>query len=63
MGFIYVEVKYDNENQIWGLYVEVWAFQVTPVAKNLPPNAGDIRDTSLIPGLGRFPGKGHGNPL
>ena len=44
VGFIYVEVKYDNENQIWGLYVEVWAFQVTPVAKNLPPNAGDIGD-------------------
>ena len=33
------------------------------VVKNTPPNAGDIRDTSLIPGLGRFPGKGHGNPL
>ena len=31
--------------------------------KNLPTNAGDIRDTDSIPGLGRSPGEGHGNPL
>ena len=31
--------------------------------KNLPANAGDIRDMGSIPGLGRFPGGGHGNPL
>ena len=33
------------------------------VAKNPPANAGDIRDVGSIPGLGRFPGEGHGNPL
>ena len=26
-------------------------------------NTGDIRDTGLIPGSGRSPGGGHGNPL
>ena len=31
--------------------------------KNLPANAGDTGDVSLIPGLGRFPGEGNGNPL
>ena len=31
--------------------------------KNLPANAGDARDAGLIPGLGRAPGGGHGNPL
>ena len=31
--------------------------------KNPSANAGDIRDVGLIPGLGRFPGGGHGNPL
>ena len=31
--------------------------------KHLPANAGDIRDTGLILGLGRAPGGGHGNPL
>ena len=34
-----------------------------PVVKNLPANAGGIRDAGSIPGLGRCPGVGHGNPL
>ena len=33
------------------------------MVKNSPPNAGDVRDLGLIPGLGRSPGRGHGNPL
>ena len=33
------------------------------MVKNLPANAGDARDTGLIPGLGRSPGRGNGNPL
>ena len=33
------------------------------MVKNLPVNAGDIRDTGSILGLGRSPGGGHGNPL
>ena len=32
------------------------------MVKNLPANARDIRDAGLIPGLGRSPGGGHGNP-
>ena len=32
-------------------------------SKEPSANAGDIRDGSSIPGLGRFPGGGHGNPL
>ena len=39
------------------------ASQVVLVVKNLPANAGDLRHAGLIPGLGRFPGEGHGNPL
>ena len=39
------------------------AFQAALVVKNLPANAGDVRDTDLISGLGRFPGGCHGNPL
>ena len=31
--------------------------------KNLPANAGDIRDAGLILGSGRFPGGGNGNLL
>ena len=37
--------------------------QVEPAVKNLPANAGDVKDEGLIPGLGRFPGGGHGDPL
>ena len=37
--------------------------QVVLVVKSLPANAGDLRDAGLIPGLGRSPGEGHGNPL
>ena len=33
------------------------------MVKNLPANAGDVRDVGLIPGLGRSPGGGNGNPL
>ena len=33
------------------------------VVKNLSANAEDIKDAGSIPGLGRFPGEGHGNPL
>ena len=32
------------------------------MVKNPSANAGDIKDTGLIPGLGRSPGGGHGNP-
>ena len=33
------------------------------VVKNLPANAGDTRDMGLIPGSGRSPGGGNGNPF
>ena len=33
------------------------------VVKNPPANAGDVRDAGLIPGSGRSPAGGHGNPL
>ena len=38
------------------------ASQVTLVVMNMPANEGDTGDESLIPGLGRSPGEGHGNP-
>ena len=41
----------------------VLVFQVVLVVKNLPANAGDIRDVGSIPGSGRSSGGGHGNPL
>ena len=40
---------------------QIGASQV--VLENLPANAGDVRDAGLIPGSGRSPGGGCGNPL
>ena len=37
--------------------------QVVPVEKKLPANAGDTRDASSIPGLGRSFGGRNVNPL
>ena len=37
--------------------------QMVLMVKNLPVNAGDLRDTGSIPGSGRSPGEQHGNPL
>ena len=38
----------------------IMGFPGGSVIKNLPANAGDV---ILIPGLGRSPGEGNGNPL
>ena len=43
--------------------LRIWASQVALVVKNLPANAEDVRDEASIPGSGRSPGGGHGNPL
>ena len=40
-----------------------WASQVVLVVENPPASAGDVRDSGSIPGSGRSPGGGHGNPL
>ena len=48
----------------WG-HKESVAYRASQVAsgKELPANAGDMRDTDLIPGSGKSPGGGHGNPV
>ena len=43
------------------IYNTVGASQVGVVVKNLPANAGDVKDVGLIPGLGRCSGEGNGN--
>ena len=43
----------------WGNRASLMAL----VVKNLPANAGDIRDAASIPGLGRSPEREYGNPL
>ena len=43
--------------------IRVWVSQVALLVKNLPANAGDVREAGSIPGMKRSPGRGHGNPL
>ena len=53
----------------WGKFTFKWTravqrpSQVVLVVKNTPANAGGIRYMGSIPGLGRSPGGGHGNPF
>ena len=42
------------------VYCRYWASQAALVVENQPTSAGDIRDVSSIPGLGRSPGGGLG---
>ena len=46
----------------WGLIPTIQTSQVVLVIKKLPANAGDVKDAGLIPGSGRSPEEGHGNP-
>ena len=43
--------------------LQLWPSQVVLVVKKLPTNTGNLRYAASIPGLGRSPGEGHGNPL
>ena len=45
----------------------LWPYKLLPeddgsVVKNLPAKAGDAGDMDSIPGWGRSPGRGNGNP-
>jgi len=53
------------KSQIYDLIYAIYpsGFPVIVVVKNPPVNAGDVRAAASIPGSGRPPGGGHGNPL
>ena len=58
--YIYTHVYIYTYTHIYSIQ---WASQVAQVVKNPSTNAGNKRDASSIPGLGRSPGVGNGNPL
>ena len=45
------------------VYLSYWGFPGSTVVKNPPANAGDTGEVGSIPGMGRSPGEGNGNPL
>ena len=54
-----------NRANVLLLFSGVWRKEIdsTCQATNPPANAGDIRDSGSIPGLGGYPGVGNGNLL
>ena len=55
------KLQLKEERMAWFICISVMNFSTGgSVVENLPANAGDL---GSIPGLGRFPGEGHGNPL
>ena len=52
--------KSEKDPGLESLYLAIRGFPSGSVVKNLPANAGDV---GLIPGLGRSPGGGNGNPF
>ena len=58
-----------QKHQFFSAQLSLWSSshihtsQVVLVVKNPPDNAGDIRDMGSIPGSGRSPGEGNGNPF
>ena len=59
---IYAKRKSSGDPVIFISYSS-FEFRMVLVRKNLPANAGDLRDVGSIPGSGRSPGGGHGSPL
>ena len=53
----------EPHQELFYVYLLHWSSQVVLVVKNLPAKAGDISDGGSVPGLGRFPGEGNGNPF
>ena len=45
------------------MYLSEWGFPGGAVVKNPAANAGDARDLGSVPGSGRSPEGGNGNPL
>ena len=70
---IYLEVEMEDKkgghykmfefSSFVSVYPVFWASQMVLVVKNQPAKAGDVGDADLIPGSGRSPRGGHGNPL
>ena len=58
-----IHVRHLAQGLAHGGFSEGQASRVALVVKNPPANAGDARDEGSIPGSGRSPEGGHGNPL
>ena len=60
---MFKEVVLKENISIWPWSRVIYSHVGGTSGKESACQAGDLRDTSSIPGSGRFPGEGHGNPL
>ena len=56
-------IKCDRGHLCYLYVITTAGFSAGAVVKNSPSNAGGARAVGSIPGSGRFPGVGNGNPL
>ena len=61
--FLWVYLQMESEARVCVHVVYLRGGKWWPVVNSLPANAGDLRNVGLIPGLGRSPGGGPGDPL
>ena len=61
--FEFIKIQYFFSCNLDFIKTSAWGFPGGSLGKESSCNAGDTEDTSLVPGLGRSPRGGHGNPL
>ena len=63
-GRHYRAYKFNEARKIVKAWSQLyWGFPAGTVVKNMPASIRDVKDVGSIPGSGRSPGGGHGNPL
>ena len=60
--YVYIYIYTFKKSFVY-IHIHTWASQVALVVQFPPATEGDIRDAGSIPGSGRSPGGGHGNPF
>ena len=63
LQFVLPQFGVDDSGSFAFLYIAERASRMVLVVKNLPASAGDVRDVVLIPGSGKYAGRGQGNQL
>ena len=58
-----IQIFYEIRYFFYSSHIGTYTSHVALVVNNLPANAGDTRDTSLVSGSGKSPGGGNGNPF
>ena len=61
--YMYILRPEQNISYSYVIFTRCFFFLAVPRGSEVKTSASNARDLGLIPGLGRFPGEGNGNPL